>query len=102
MDYELCKELEEAGFPQKGSGFIKLKNAESFGDFVYFPTLSELIAACGHRFESLTQMRHVDENNYWIAEALACEQCGWENYYVTRGITPEEAVAKLWLELNRP
>ena len=78
--------------------------------WVYVPTLSELIEACGEEFESLTQwgdgwhvdskgiLRHdmVDEE---CPEPIRCESgcCGTH----TQGSSPEEAVASLWLALNK-
>ena len=79
MDYALAKQLKDAGFPGL-SGLAE-------------PTLTELIEACGERFESLN--RHGE--GAWGAE-------GWPTDNTTPllvvGSTPEEAVAKLWLALN--
>lgn len=74
------------------------------------PSLSELIEACGDEFESLThwgdkwladskgQLRNdmVDEE---YPEAIRCESgcCGKS----ANGSTPEEAVANLYLEINK-
>lgn len=85
MNYELAKQLKEAGFPQSRDGveFISIK-----GQMEYFiPTLSELIEACGDSFEELTKI----ENN-WVVTG---------GYQEGKGSTPEEAVANLWLELNK-
>ncbi len=58
---------------------------------VYKPTLSELIEACGDRFNCLERMI-----GCWIAI-----YDGDAAYFIGEGITPEEAVAHLWLELNK-
>ena len=94
MTYELCKKLKEAGFPQQVScNHHAAQNCSCYED--WRPTLSELIEACGERFKSL--WRHT--GGTWTAE------------YGTRriaprrrcdGSTPEEAVACLWLALNKP
>lgn len=50
MNYELAKELKDAGFPQKGEwATIGVSGAliKHSGD-LYIPTLSELIRACGN------------------------------------------------------
>lgn len=79
-------------------------------DYAVIPTISELIEACGEEFESLTQwddgwhanskgiLRHdmVDEE---FPEPIRCDSgcCGTH----TKGSSPEEAVANLWLELTK-
>lgn len=105
MTYELAKELKEAGFPQVNAGdgtTLWYLDPHRFGyltgdpsdQYVKRVTLSELIEACGERFKSL--WRH--SGGTWTAE------------YGTRriaprrrcdGPTPEEAVARLWLALNK-
>lgn len=57
---------------------------------VYSPTLSELIEACGDDFDELDR----NDKQSWVAEN---HKKGWA--FV--GYTPEEAVAKLWLKLNK-
>ena len=100
MNYELAKQLKDAGFPQKNTGVFSFSyvfetkegNLET-GDKAYVPTLSELIEACGERFDSLENAFQ----NGWRAD-------GWditEEIILTKiGSTPEEAVAKLWLKLH--
>lgn len=60
-----------------------------------FPTLSELIEACGDRLEHLRRCPEVDTHIWWAYEVWKEEgvACG-------EGDTPEEAVAMLWLKLN--
>jgi hypothetical protein len=97
MNYELAKELMDAGFPQGGSGdWVVDPNAVVVrsGERVYAPTLSELIEACGERFAGLDRLadrtwaaRTIDYSNDWGHE---------------HGSTSEEAVARLWLALNQP
>ncbi len=55
---------------------------------VYIPTLHELIKMCGDEFMSLEYGR-----SGWFAVALPTNMIS--------GKTPEEAVANLWLELNK-
>lgn len=110
MDYQLAKELKEAGFPQKfkcGSwyyshdgevmGYITrvLGNMddvhEDDGDIVK-PTLSELIDACGDEFIALSKLGDL----WWCAtDGSPVRMMG------IKGQTPEEAVARLWLALNQ-
>lgn len=115
MTYELAKQLKDADFPnlQKWpsgleimfpttGNYVKLGNEEfaKFNDkWWYVPTLSELIAACGDHLVGLSRM--------WEGKWLT----GWCAIYtknpvdsfhsVIEGDTPEEAVANLWLALNK-
>ena len=74
---ELAKRLADAGFPYK-----------SPEDFPYVPALRELIDAC--RLPLKLDCRNNAEKWY----AMQGEVLG-------TGDTPEEAVANLWLELNK-
>jgi hypothetical protein len=94
MNYELAKELEEAGFPQGGKGSWTLPPDRLLArrtDRVYVPTLTELIEACGDHFGSLH--RGHDPANWW---ASGCDEASGNSL----GKSAEEAVARLWLSLN--
>lgn len=109
MNYELAKKLKDAGFPQRGSSFIFLhKNGQeqirmSLSDpiefkkdgGVYGPTLSELIEACGLRF---AELKKFSEKNY---TAICYAIKVGDTTMMCEGSTPEEAVAQLWLALNK-
>lgn len=90
MEYEIALALRLAGFKferlwQGGVGF-------AFGDddFLYVPpNLSELVRACGPRFDMLA-LRSAGEGA-WEARGEDIS---------SHGTTPEEAVARLWLALN--
>lgn len=103
MKEELAQQLKDAGFPgiKIGEYFSHRVGSHSDdygGDSDYpchcndnhFPTLSELIEECRDGFCELTRY-----------------DVGWRAYkntsnFVTgEGATPEEAVAHLWLELNK-
>lgn len=93
ITYELAKELKDAGFPQ---------NIEP--DLIYagevpaqFPTLSELIEACGDDFEKLSHM--TTGNDKWLAKGSNLSKRKNRRCF---GSSPEEAVARLWLALNKP
>jgi len=106
IDYELAKQLKDAGFPQDTDDMHRciapdgnILGINHSGDDArascYFPTLSELIEACRERFISL----HNLGLGNWEAEAF-------KNLIPTGrlheiGSTPEEAVAHLWLKLNK-
>ena len=97
LSYEICKRLKDAGFP-----LIEMNATESMseqlewckvdfgGEWFYIPTLSELIEECGDRFYSLTYKKL---SNLWEAESIKGKKEG--------GNIPEEAVANLYLEINK-
>ena len=103
ISYELAKQLKDNGFPIniKSSGrYFVLKNGTVLDNHlapsvcvndiveqVIKPTLSELIEACGEDFRLLSKRAT------WRAESIM----GVEDF----GNTPEEAVANLWLALNK-
>jgi hypothetical protein len=97
MNYELAKELKDAGFSQCGKGeFIGVSGGliDHSGD-VYVPTLEEIIEACGHGIWNLTKTN--EAVTYWHASnGLRDRECKY-GY----GTTPEEAVANLWLALSK-
>ncbi len=60
---------------------------------VFIPTISELIEACGDRFKPLA--RYGDD---WCTDLCVGDKF---ERWASKGKTPEEAVAKLWLALNK-
>jgi len=118
ISYELAKELKEAGFPQKFSGghyyaekYTTFKEAQvahyffeerlratpeselAVSKLISIPNLSELIETIGDDFVSLFK-----EAQCWTADVDKID--GWREIEA-RGQTPEEAVAKLWIALNK-
>ena len=124
MNYELAKKLKEAGFPQElnNGDWAYFTDKDEYTDneihlmhddndegcFVgnsyshrYFdhdptswtkvPTLSELIEACG------TWIDLYGYNDRWYASPNTAN----ENRNIYYGSSPEEAVARLWLSLNK-
>ena len=99
MNYELVKELKDAGLEQVGWGHficehnqveILCPNKCAEETYCYRPTLSELIDACGEEFNSL----------YRIEKGWAVAGGGRIFGAVRKGKTPSEAVARLWLALQ--
>jgi hypothetical protein len=115
MNYELAKQLEDTWFPQeKGTGFALIpqqdgtikeipwcqyvyRSERNQEGVVYAPSLEELIEACGDDFESVGRVPHPETKKllHWRAYSINLSS------KPTHGQTPEEAVAKLWLELNK-
>lgn len=94
MHYELALKLKNAGFPQNGmkyQGPSKEIDEPTLSDeLVLIPTLSELIEACGG--DSVIILT--------IGKAQTTALHGVTGL-ITNKSTPEEAVANLWLELNK-
>lgn len=77
IDYELAKRLKDAGFPFKHPG-------SKWSKYI-FPTLSELVEACG--------------GNIWFG-SINESYIAIKNGISVNKRTREEAVANLWLKLN--
>lgn len=124
MNYELALKLKNAGFPQMGDGFmLMLDNPELFedaedqtmtrierskyvmlgkynryGEDVYDPTLEDLIEACGEC--DFVLMKIVGGDPKWEAKGHQYKNMRW-HHIIMGGKTPQEAVARLWLALNK-
>lgn len=106
MNYDLAKKLKDAGFPQlemplfDSEGYW-YRTEEEILNWVHTPTLSELVEACGATFRSLEKYSNTENGQlvyYWSAYAV---DVTGRNGATKKGISPEEAVANLWLELNK-
>lgn len=105
MNYELAKELKDAGFPQIYHYDDQGRRIDFRAlEVVALPTLSELIEACGEEFNMVNVTANADQvNKKWHALAgYVMELSDALTNTHTFGATPEEAVARLWLALNRP
>ena len=107
MNYELALELKEAGFLFHGIA----EGKEAWDGKAYIeegtllayalPTLEELIEACGEGFNTLSRDASTSTtcwvvNNYSEIDAPEETVLGW-----FEGKTPTEAVARLWLVINK-
>lgn len=114
MNYELAKELKDAGFPIRKSRELELPEgsvvyertfvyepqngvAIDFPESLLVPTLEELIEACGDYFGQLIKI--IDGPGWNVQSRWFTENSVRESRYAT-GKTPEEAVARLWLALH--
>jgi len=108
MDYELAKELKDAGFSQEHGGgqylvegHISIKDGLTESSPAYAPTLEELIDACGIGFGALgLDSERTFEQKPFYACAVVTKQGEWLGPY-GHGSAPTEAVARLWLSLNK-
>ncbi len=104
MNYELAKKLKEAGFPQSEYwGDVTDTNDKVVGFVSEYgmhtvPTLSELIEACVTNKEE----RCIYRLDYdWFEKQWRANAGTVDEHFAGYGSTPEEAVAKLYLELNK-
>lgn len=118
MKYELAKELKDAGFPQetekryekdswtwgyKHEGWrIWSCEDRSQGEIgPAAPTLPELIGACSESFRVLERFPLLgDTEKEWFAYGVL-ERTVTQTEVGMGGRTPEIAVARLWLALNK-
>jgi len=105
MEYLPSQELKDAGFPfvlveqevansSVGRDLIYQKQAfylKRDGAMYKIPTLSELIEACGEKFDKLERMNDGSFRAYRRSIRYVFEE----------GKTPEEAVERLWLAPNK-
>ncbi len=115
MNYELARELKDAGWPQWLRESVRTCfYYNEFGTLMFWPwgdqepdlseytrspDLSELIEACGIRFQYLS-LHPAPDSLSMVWEARA----NWNMQLKpldSKGKTPEEAVARLWLALNK-
>lgn len=119
MNYELAKELKDAGYPLKkgtretwsGDQSIFFLDGETIaGHKVHYirPTLEELIEACGDKFGGVIRGgKQKSDGARFTAfedamEVLQDDSIADEDEVPHgEGATPAEAVAKLWLTLNK-
>ena len=99
MNLETAKKLNEAGFPDQL--YITKRKLAELGVHVvgeeeyYCPTLSELIKACGKPFMALYRN---DDDSGWTAFKMGDKLIDMD---LCVGPSPEEAVANLWIALNK-
>jgi hypothetical protein len=101
MTYELAKELKDAGFWRPNFPKISPLNGSRLTDeqmivAIQMTTLSELIEACGNKFSMLTKRK-----DCWAARSMYQDRHTNIRHGLEEGKTPEEAVAKLWLALQK-
>jgi hypothetical protein len=115
IDYELAKELKDAGFPQTQFEVFCKHGCPPFNqheesrllqcgechlaDLVYSPTLEELIEACGGGFENLCRDTSVDDEIGWLCNNYIPEG-EIRDFKWIDGKSPTEAVARLWLAIH--
>lgn len=107
MKQELEQELKDAGFKFRPFGEPR-DHYTQFGSEppVHAPLLGELIEACGDKFYSLrtadgiTWVAHPTEMLESLAAFAFSDEKSW-SYNGSKGKSPEEAVARLWLVLQK-
>lgn len=95
MTYELAKQLKDAGFEMSQTVPTTEAYHDGKKDWI-IPNLSELIEACGDGFGSLVS--HEKQYKAYLPQNILRNE---EYQDVKWCSTPEQAVANLWLELNK-
>lgn len=102
ISYELVKQLKDAGFPFKECKIISLDTdcdretirfSEEEDKYFHIPSISELIEACGDNINMMNKVYSITGSPSWIV--------GRYGGIDAKADTLEEAVAKLWLALNK-
>lgn len=108
MNYDLAKELMEAGFPKLVDGGITPPT--------FAPTLSELIAACGGGWiphpdnDPISSSMSKGILDFSLHASLHNGKTTWcahysdaysENHFYGEGTTPEQAVGRLYIALKK-
>ena len=112
MNYKLAKQLKDAGFPQVfKDGVLENDWVNDKVESVYYPTLSQLIEACGDSIilhapgtSDVNEEWFVPSEDNWTAFKQGVNEKKYPDSFGTlqiEGKTPEEAVAKLYIELNK-
>jgi hypothetical protein len=91
ISFQLARQLKDAGFPQ--SELARAQRKAGY-DYVCMPALATLIETCAEGFGALRREAYV-----WVACEYISERGRWGNAH--EGESPEDAVARLWLSLNR-
>lgn len=104
MNYELAKQLKDAGYPEPDNIESAQGDMVLGDDLVYRPTLEELSEACkkSYHYDGYVYsfvIKYVEEEKpYWFAGYEYTD--GWDEGPEGYGETPNEAVANLWLKLQ--
>jgi hypothetical protein len=92
MNYELAKQLMDAGFPGSEVWYANTRLVHH-DNGRELNILAELIETCGDGFYRLERLSDEHETIFYA--------CNEDLSLVGSGLTPEEAVAHLWLALKR-
>lgn len=97
ISYELAKELKKAGFVFDECNlhdctYVGASLDAENGKNYHYPTLEELIEMCKEDFYLL----QMDTDGEWWAASRSGD--AFNSY----GLTPADAVARLWIALNKP
>lgn len=92
ISYELAKELKDAGFPiTKVTWSWKTREDGTEKEHRPNPSLSELIEVCVIGGRAIMLRNDANTVAWYVSSGL----------FAGNGTTPEEALARLWLALNK-
>ena len=106
MTFELAKQLHDAGFPLRNAVKPVGQLLEESIDGIYYvyPTLPELIQASAGTLKALLPPHSHPMFMSWMAVDKIGEinaEGEWRLWSMCSGQTPEDAIAKLWLQVNK-
>jgi hypothetical protein len=107
MNYELAKQLKDAGFASKEIGRLLGFSEDEKISAIQGVSLSALIEACGDSFEFLKRHKDAFEakglktfsKRVYADETYTAKDLIPDEHFRALGRTPEEAVARLYLSL---
>lgn len=110
MEYPLLKELFATGFEvprEPQGGFKDVELAEGGIDHIYFPTLEELVEACGEHFTELRdlqnlQLRMAHPKEIPVNMRYEAYSSNSKRPHYGHGRTMKVAMANLFLAVNNP
>ncbi len=97
LTYELAKALKDAGFPHTHNEtcYFNITTDDVCNEI----TLSKLIEACGDRFDYLVHTKGTRKSGWYAEAGLVHQGGGMDGECIVS--TPEEAVANLYIALNK-
>lgn len=103
MNYELAKQLKDAGFSQEYEAFcnVFLDKEKGEGYFILNPILSDLIKACADKFMGVYPDPIFGSTGVGRFGGKYYASSAPPLYLRVGGKTKEEAVANLWLILKK-
>lgn len=116
MNYDIAKQLKDAGFPQEGEGTysethdsMMSSGCNVYRPNVYYPTLSELIAAMPQRMKSIGS---INDAHFVFRKLVTQTKDIYSAYYEDEDTNNaidgyaffggmSEVVARLWIAVNK-
>ncbi len=104
VTYELAKQLKDSGYPQDPLRIYfqnEILNTPKDVEQLSYPTLSELIEACGENLWTIRQGSYKGEDGWIVGQDTegSLNPLDWKVFIFDPNL--DVAVAKFWLALNK-